>query len=206
MQALIMKYVKFKNCYYLLFIYFLFLWISLLLFILPNTSFGPLNIIYVTGITLLTLYIALGFIKYSLIVNEDLFRNIVIIIIFLVLIHSFLMFLHNVLNINPLKSFYGNSLNLLELLQALSFYYAFKLILNDEFKYFRRLSTLNLILVIMGLCFSMVLLLNMFHPPSLISSIGLLLFFLSMFAISFLICYWEIRLFRHLYFKYEVDR
>jgi len=201
-----MKYVKFKNCYYLLFLYLLFLWISLLLFLLPNTSYEPLNIIHVTVITLLTFYIYLGFIKYSFIVNEELFRNIVIIIICLMLIHSFLIFLHDVLNINPFKSYYRNSLGILNLLQALSFYYAFKLILNDEFKFSRRLSLLNLFLFIMVLCFSMVLLLNLFLPPSLISSIGLLLFFLSIFVINFLICYWEIKLFRHLYFKYEVDR
>lgn len=206
MQALIMKYVKFKNCYYLLFIYLLFLWISLLLFFLPNTSLEPLNIIHITVATLLILYIYLGFIKYSFIENEGLFRNIVIIIICLILIHSLLIFLHDVLNINPLKDFYRNSLGLLNLLQAISFYYAFKLILNDEFKYFRRLSLLNLFLCIMGLCFSIVLILNLFFPPSLISSIGLLLFFLSIFVINLLICYWEIRLFRYLYFKYEVER
>jgi hypothetical protein len=206
MYALIMKNVKFKNCYYLLFVYILFLWMSLLIFLLPNTSLKPLNIIHITFITLLSLYIYLGFIKYSFIVNEGLFRNIFIIIICLMLIHSLLTFLHDVLNINPLKSIYRNSLGVIELLKALSFYYAFKLILNDEFKYFRRLSLLSLFLIIMALCFSMLLLIYLFLPPNPISSIVLLLFFLSIFMINLLICYWEIRLFRHLYFKYEVDR
>jgi hypothetical protein len=204
MYTSIMKYVKFKNCYYLLFVYLLFLWVSLLLFFLPDTSLEPWNTIHVTVVTLLTLYIYLGFIKYSFIVNEKLFRNIVIVIICLILIHSFLIFLHDVLNINPFKSFYRNALGIFVLLQALSFYYAFKLILNDEFKYFRKLSLLNLFLFIMNLCFSMLLLLYLFYHSK-FSAIVLLLFFLSFFMIKFLICYWEIKLFKHLSIKYEVD-
>lgn len=200
-NMIIMKYVKFKICYLFL------LWgiVLCILFgcllaskVIPHTllkspSFFIFNII---GL-FVGFYINLGFVKYSFIVNAEKFRKIITIIIGLLFINFIVSFFKTVLNLEA--SYMPHYFSLSGALMSLLFFFAFKLVQHCEVKFFPRLSRLNLYSFIFELIsLPVTLSVKYFSAPKFIYILSF-----PQCIISILILYWEIKLFRYLYFQYE---
>lgn len=195
MKNLIIHRIKFGTCYHMLILNAAILIASFVLYPIKLVPQGTLQITTSVLALFLSLYIQLGYIKYSFIKNERQFQQIIMAAIVLSTIQSLLIVFDSFMKLDSTK--YTIGLGIIGLLAALLFYSAFGLIKNDEMAFFKKLSRLNLYL------------------PSLLL-LGLLLYFLNLRSILFfipialsilitaiLLWYWQIRLFRYLSLKYN---
>jgi len=144
---------------------------------------------------LIGIYVGLGYIKYSFIQDERRFRRVIMPAIALTAIETLFYTIPN-----PSK--YGSLRNTIEitmgLLPGILFFYAFRLIQNDESRFFRMLSRLNLTLVIIGLCFMVI-----YYLRSLGRFFPFFPLVLAGAIVAILLWYWQIMLFKHLSLKYK---
>ena len=195
MKELIIRKIDFKTCYH-----FLLLNVAIMIasFVLYSLKIIPQTALHLASSSLaffLTLYTALGYIKYSFIQNERRFRRIIIASIGLSSIQSLLILLNALIKFNQTK--YTIYSGIIMLLSTPLFYYAFGLIRNEDMKFFGKLSQLNLYLPIISILGLLLYLLKVSH---------FLLFFpimLAGFVVVILLWYWQIKLFRHLSLKYN---
>jgi hypothetical protein len=194
---LIERYITFRTCYI-----FVIIEVVSAVFFLPMMIFPKaqnyLNIISILIIFTLKAYIIVGYIKYSFIVNERKFREIMAVVIVLFIMNLILNLLHEV-------SHFTASLMLFFVPTGLSYlllFYGFRLIQNAESVFFRKLSKLNLSLfvigVLTGIGMGLLTITKSFGWILLVIPIGL-----AGFYVIVLLIYWEFKLFRHLHFQYE---
>ena len=203
-KTVIMNYVRFRICYLslllsvVLTIVFGVLYASKIIDENVLKSGGFLNSAWVMVIGVFWgLYLNLSFIKYSFLVDALKFRRIVIIAIGLVFF--------NLLISSLLKRFWGlescyNYGSFSGIVSSLLWFIGFRSVANTEPGFFQRLSRLCLYLFVFEIVSCIVSLLIKHFPELKFMNI---LRFLPNGIIQVLIFYWKIKLFRHLYLKYE---
>lgn len=194
-QGLIIKYIEFKYCYYLLLLNIVVFVVGFFLGAIKN---DPNDYIQLSGLIvsyLITMYIFLGFIKYSYVTNQDGFRKIIFVVLCLEI--------YNLLTLFFLDPFNPNSPTKLSALtiipksfESILWYYAFKLIQNEESIYFNKLSMLNLYFFFISIIFLLMIIFSTSFPFIVLS-----ILMLAVFAVFILLWYWEIKLFKHLSLK-----
>ena len=200
MNALIRNNITFKNCY-------LFLILDILLIVPVGimTVIAPqfethVEIISAIISFILTLYIYMGYIKYSYIADEKKFRKIILIVIAILFGDFIFSLIETKTKFNSQMVF--NYLSLMPLSYPLLFY-GFKLIRNGKVDIFKRLSRLNLYLFVLIVFSSVTLLIATKSFTESIQWIILLPFLLAVLIIAILLIYWELKLFKYLSTKYD---
>jgi hypothetical protein len=136
MEKIILKYIDFDKCSsYLLLIGFLWI-ISIVLIPAKAIPQEPFRTIILIIDLYLTLYVYLGFVKFSLIEKKDFFRIIIFAVMALAVIHSLISKI----------SFFYKFLGVPFAIDCILLYYAFKSVGNSKIIYFRKLSRLYLYL------------------------------------------------------------
>ncbi len=136
MEKIILKYIDFDKCSSsLLLIGFLWI-ISIVLVRAKAIPQEPFQTIILIIDLYLTLYVYLGFVKFSLIEKKDFFRIIIFAVMALAVIHSLISKI----------SFFYKFLGVPFAIDCILLYYAFKSLENSKIIYFRKLSRLYLYL------------------------------------------------------------
>lgn len=204
-MASIMKYITFRNCYNFLIFDFVQVPIFVILReLIFKTTQIPLMILQMLITYFLNFYIYTGYVKYSDIVDEGKFRKIMFLVIGIYFISFVLSNLHMPQKLSP--SNYLNYLSPMPIAYVLMFY-SFRLIRNEEKKFFRILSILNL-------CIFFIAIIGMISIPVITKNftgstkyIYFLPFVVGGFIVSIAELYWQVKLFRRLSSKYdEADR
>lgn len=194
MKELIIQQINFRTCYRFLLLNAAIIIASFIIYPLNLIPQEALQLLSSTLALFLNLYADLGYIKYSFIQDERRFRKIVIAAICLSLLHSLLVPLNAIINIDSTK--YAIYLGIIMSLSTLLFYFAFGLIKNDEIEFFKKLSKLNLCLPVLSF---LALLLFILKLTSFILLVPILL---AALITLISIWYWQIKLFKHLSIKY----
>jgi hypothetical protein len=200
LESLILRHIEFRYCYYCLVASIGLILISLVLWPMKIIPQGTLQVPQQILSFFLTLYVYLGYVKYSYIESETKFRTIILIVIGLSITESFVSLLAPILNLDKTKSTLYFAIPTIIATPLL--FYGFRLIQKTgELLYFRKLSKLNLYLLIIGALYSL------FFIPKLGNKVGAFLSMLMLVLAAFVtiasIWYWEIKLFKHLARKYN---
>jgi hypothetical protein len=204
-DVFIEKCIKFRICYKLaLWGFILSIVLSLAIYVLPifppfnqqGTSLslmlqGGFMVIGQLAISILGLYVFLGFGRYFQVIHENKFKNIIFVIFMLYIIKFLISFDKGW----TILTMYIQKLNAIEIISYFLLFYIFSKIKNEDKKYFYQLATFNFILCILHISFA-------FQDFDIIRKVLMSLFFIS-WLISMSILYIEIKLFKQLYIKYE---
>jgi hypothetical protein len=197
----LMKYVTFKKCFVFCILGFALAPVFTVLnkFVSEKIS-SPLFSIEAVIFFLLDLYVYVGFIKYSFIVQEEKFRKITFLAIGILFLNFFLSFFQDKDSFISYSIF--NNLSLMPLAYIL-LYYSFSLIHNEEVEFFKKLSRLNLYTFLISIIFVIFILLLTKGFTLSIRWIFSFPFIVVSGVILLLKLYWEVNLFKHLSFKYD---
>ena len=191
MEKIILKYIDFYKCSSsLLLIGFLWI-ISIVLVRAKAIPQEPFQTIILIIDLYLTLYVYLGFVKFSLIEKKDFFRIIIFAVMALAVIHSLISKI----------SFFYKFLGVPFAIDCILLYYAFKSVENSKIIYFRKLSRLYLYLLFFYVPISVSLLfgkesLKKFIPQMLIKPFIILALFWA--ALIVYTWYMKIKLFKQI--------
>lgn len=200
MNALMRRAITFKNCYLFVIVNLvLVIPITILYRIIPQFKI-PFSIINKVISFLLSLYIFIGYIKYSYISNESKFRKIILIVISILVVDSIFSLIRGEIDASHNKIF--AYLSLMYLSYPLLFY-GFRLIRNEDSDLFQRLSRLNLYFFILIIFNGLFILVPWKIFIDSIRWVILLPFLGADLTVIFLLVYWEVKLFRRLSAKYD---
>ena len=195
-----MKYITFRNCYNFLILDFAIVPISVILREAFKTVTMPLLILQLIITSLLNLYIYSGYLKYSEIVNEKVFRKIMFVVIGLYSISMILSAFQMHSGVTP--SNYLNYLSPMPIAFILMFY-SFRLIKNEEQKFFGMLSNLNLFTFLLSILGGGGILILSKNFTASTKWIYMLPFLVGGIIITITKLYFEVKLFRWLSSKYD---
>lgn len=195
MESLIFKYIDFRYCYYCLFATIGSIIIGFILWPLKIIPQSTLHIPQQIVAFFLSLYVYLGYVKYSYIEAEAKVRTIILLVIALSIIGSIFSLLTPSLNLEKTRSTLYTAIPVL--ISTPLLFYGFRLIQTAEITYFRKLSKLNLYFLIIGALFSLLFISRLSNYLSILMLVlAAIVTFVSMW-------YWEIKLFKHLSKKYN---
>jgi hypothetical protein len=196
LESLILRHIEFRYCYYCLVASIGSIIISLILWPIKIIPQGTLQVPQQILSFCLTLYVYFGYIKYSYIENETKFRTIILVVLGLSIIESFVSLLAPIFHLDQTKSTLYFAIPII--ISTPLLFYGFRLIQkNAEVLYFRKLSKLNLYLLIIGALYSLLFI------PKVGNFFSMLMLVLAVFVTIASIWYWEIKLFKHLARKYN---
>lgn len=199
-MALVLKYITFRNGYIFLILNLAIVPISVILREAFKPATLPLLILQLIITSLLNLYIYSGYVKYSDIVNEKAFRKIMFVVIGVYFINIIFSAFHMHSEMTP--SNYLNYLSPMPIAFILMFY-SFRLIKNEEQKFFRMLSNLNLCTFFLSIIGGGAILALSNNFTASTKWIYILPFLIGGAIIGITKFYFEVKLFRWLSSKYD---
>jgi hypothetical protein len=195
-----MRYITFRNCYNFLILDFVIVPISVIVREAFKTLTMPLLILQLIITFLLNLYIYSGYIKYADIANEKILRKIMFLVVGLYSMSMVLSAFHMYIGMTPLN--YLNYLSPMPIAFILIFY-SFRLIKNEEQKFFKMLSNLYLCTFLLSILGGGSILVLSKNFTASTKWIYILPFFIGGAVIAIMKFYFEVKLFRWLSSKYD---
>jgi hypothetical protein len=192
MKIQIMKWINFKYCYYLLLLNVATMGLGFLLYFIKGVPQAPAKMVGFSVGSLISIYVYLGFLKYSYIYDQNKFRKIMLIALSLSVIYSLGFIIE--ISIKPKLSndYYWFIFAALEMPLL---YYAFHLIQNQDVMYFKKLSRSYLYQLLAGSAVLIGYIVSLSYTfPFLIMAP----FVVAAFVFVILIWYWKIKLFKYL--------